>query len=72
MLAEARKKFHRVQHAEIYLLNLKVQYKHRMKLPLDMVSKHQLQNRCLLTISRGKPSASLTNTFEKRPQSPKP
>ena len=30
MLAEAHKKFHRVQHAEIYLLDLKVQYKHKI------------------------------------------
>ena len=33
-------KFYRVQHAEIYLLDLKVQYKHKMKLSLAMVSKH--------------------------------
>ena len=32
MLAGAHKKFYRVQHAEIYLLDLKVQYKHEMKL----------------------------------------
>ena len=40
MLAGAHKKFYRVQHAEIYLLDLKVQYKHKMKLSLAMVSKH--------------------------------
>ena len=39
MLAGAHKKFYRIQHLEIYLLDLKVQY---MKLPLDMVSKHVL------------------------------
>ena len=38
--AGAHKKFERVQHTtEIYLLGPKVQYKHKMKLPLDMVSK---------------------------------
>ena len=36
MLAEAHNKFYRVQRAEIYLLDVKVQYKHKMKLPLDM------------------------------------
>ena len=40
MLAAAHKKFYRIQHPEIYLLDLKVQYKHKIKLPLDMVSKH--------------------------------
>ena len=40
MLAGAHKKFYRVQHVEIHLLDLKVQYKHKMKLSLDMVSKH--------------------------------
>ena len=39
VLAGAHKKFYRIQHPEIYLLDLKVQYKHKMKLPLDMVSK---------------------------------
>ena len=39
MLAGAHKKFYRFQHPEIYLLDLKVQYKHKIKLPLDMVSK---------------------------------
>ena len=42
MLAGAHKKFCRIQQSEIYLLDLKAQYKHRMKLPLDMVSKHVL------------------------------
>ncbi len=40
MLVEARKKFERVQHTEIHLLGLKVQYQAKIKLPLDMVSKH--------------------------------
>ena len=40
MLAGAHKKFYRIQHPEIYLLDLKVQYKHKIKLLLDMVSKH--------------------------------
>ena len=40
MLAEAHKKFYHVQHAEIYLVDLKVQYKHKMILTLHMVSKH--------------------------------
>ena len=39
MLAGAHKKFYRIQHPKIYLLDLKVQYKHKMKLPLDMISK---------------------------------
>ena len=47
MLAGAHKKFYRIQHPEIYLLDLKVQYKHKMKLPLDMVSKHVLSYLCL-------------------------
>ena len=38
MLAGAHKKSERVQHTEIYLLSLKVQYKHKTKLPLDMVN----------------------------------
>ena len=46
-MAGAHKKFHRVQHAEIYLLDLKVQYKHKMKLPLAMVSKHIFLYLCL-------------------------
>ena len=36
MLAGAHKKFYRIQHPEIYLLDLKVQYKHKMRLPLDV------------------------------------
>ena len=40
LLAGVHKKFERVQHTEIYLLGLKIQYKHKIKLPLDMVSKH--------------------------------
>ena len=43
----ARKKFYRVQHAEIYLLDLKVQYKHKMKLSLAMVGKHIFLYLCL-------------------------
>ena len=31
-----------VQHTELYLSGLKAQYKHKTKLPLDMVSKHVL------------------------------
>ena len=42
MLAGAEKKFEHVQHTEIYLLGLKVQYIHKKKLPLDMESKHVL------------------------------
>ena len=42
VLAGAYKKFERVQHTEIYLIGPKVQYKHKMKLPPDMVSKHVL------------------------------
>ena len=45
MLAGAHKKFYGIQHPEIYLLDLKVQYKH--KLPLDMVSKHVFLYFCL-------------------------
>ena len=47
MLAGAHKKFYRIQHPEIYLLDLKVQYKHKIKLPLDMVSKHVFLYLCL-------------------------
>ena len=47
MLAGAHKKFYRVQHTEIYLLDLKVQYKHKMKLFLAMVSKHIFLYPCL-------------------------
>ena len=42
MPAGAHKKFERVQLTEIYLLSLKVQYKHKMKLPFVMASKHVL------------------------------
>ena len=42
MLAGAYKKFEGVQHTEIHLLGIKVQYKLKIKLPLDMVSKHAL------------------------------
>ena len=47
MLAGAHKKFYRIQHPEIYLLDLKVQYKHKIKLPLDMVRKHVFLYLCL-------------------------
>ena len=47
MLAGAHKKFYRIQHPEIYLLDLKVRYKHKIKLPLDMVSKHVFLYFCL-------------------------
>ena len=47
VLAGAHKKFYRIQHPEIYLLDLKVQFKHKMKLPLDIVSKHVLLYLCL-------------------------
>ena len=47
MLAGAHKKFYRIQHPEIYLLGLKVQYKHKIELPLDMVSKHVFFYLCL-------------------------
>ena len=47
MLPGAHKKFYRIQHPEIYLSDLKVQYEHKMKLPLDMVSKHVLLYLCL-------------------------
>ena len=39
-MAGAHKKFYRIQHPEIYLLDLKAQYKHKIELPLDMVTKH--------------------------------
>ena len=35
-------KFERARHAEIYLLGLKIRYKPKFVLPLDMVSKHVL------------------------------
>ena len=47
MLAGAHKKVYCIQHPEIYLLDLKVQYKHKIKLPLDMVSKHVFLYLCL-------------------------
>ena len=47
MLAGAHKKFYRAQHAEIYLLDLKIQYKHKMKLFLAMLSKHIFLYLCL-------------------------
>ena len=47
MMAGDHKKFYRVQHAKIYLLDLKVQYKHKMKLSLAMVSKHVFLYLCL-------------------------
>ena len=37
VLAGVHKKFERAQHTEIYLLGLKVQYKPKFKLPLDMI-----------------------------------
>ena len=40
VLARAHKKFQREQHSEIYLLTLKKQNRTKMKLSLDMVSKH--------------------------------
>ena len=52
MLAGAHKKFYRIQHPEIYLLDLKVQYKHKMKLPLDMVSKHVICTSASLTTTQ--------------------
>ena len=47
MLAGAHKKFYHIQHPEIYLLDLKVQYKHKIKLPLNTVSKHVFFYLCL-------------------------
>ena len=47
MLAGAHKKFYRIQHPEIYLLDLKVQYQHKIQLPLDMVTKHVFLHLCL-------------------------
>ena len=46
MLAGAHKKFYRIQHPEIHLLDLNVQYKHKMKLPLNMVGKRVLWYLC--------------------------
>ena len=50
MLAGAHKKFYRVQHSKLHLLDLKVQYILKMKLPLDMVSEHVLCTSPSLTI----------------------
>ena len=61
MLAGAYKKFYRIQHPEIYLLDLKVQYKHKIKLPLDMVSKHAFLYSASLTIG---PETVLWNTVQ--------
>ena len=48
MLAGAHKKFYRIQHPQIYLLDLNwVLYKHKIKLPLDMVTKHVFLYLCL-------------------------
>ena len=52
MLAGAHKKFYRIQHPEIYLLDLKVQYKHKIKLSRDMVSKHVFLYLCLPDYNR--------------------
>ena len=52
-MAGAHKKFYRIQHPEIYLLDLKVQYKHKIKLPLDMISKHVFLYLCLPDYSTG-------------------
>ena len=37
VLAKSYKQLKRLQHTEIYILRLRVEYKHKMKLPLDMV-----------------------------------
>ena len=42
VLAGAHKKFESAQHTEIYLTDLKVQYKPKIKLPLDRVRKNVL------------------------------
>ena len=42
MLAGAHKKFESAQHTEIYLTDLKVQHKPKVKLPLDLVNKNVL------------------------------
>ena len=47
VLAGSQKKFYRIQHPEIYLLDLKVQYKRKIKLPLDIISKHVFLYLCL-------------------------
>ena len=58
MLAGAHKRSERDQHTEIYLLGLKVQYKHKTKLPLDMVSKQCT----FVTFVRSAPSLFLKQT----------
>ena len=52
-MAADHKKFYRIQHPEICLLDLKVQYKHKIKLPLDMVSKHVFLYLCLPDYNTG-------------------
>ena len=47
VLAGGHKKFYRIQHSQIYLLDPKVQNKHKIKFPLDMVSKHVFLYLCL-------------------------
>ena len=42
VLAEAHKKSERIQHTEIHLLGLQLQYEHKTKLRLDLISKHVL------------------------------
>ena len=44
---QKQKYLYRFQHPEIHLLDLKVQYKHKIKLPRDMVSKHVFLYLCL-------------------------
>ena len=44
---QKQKYIYRFQHPEIYLLDLKMQYKHKIKLPRDMVSKHVFLHLCL-------------------------
>ena len=47
LLAGAYKKFYRIRHPELYLLDLKVLYKHKIELPFDTVSKRVLLHLCL-------------------------
>ena len=47
-MAGAHKKFYRIQHPEIYLLDLKVQY-HKIKLTLDMVNMYFCTSASLIT-----------------------
>ena len=61
MLAGAHKKFYRIQHPEIYLLDLKVQYKYKIKLPPDMVSKRRAR---VKFESREKPHLSTFINFQ--------